>query len=51
MLYQNDLFWHRQVVYPPSQKASSGRAGMNAKRVSTVAMAKVNLLRQIPLKM
>jgi hypothetical protein len=25
------------LLYPPSQKAPSGRAGMNAKRVSTVA--------------
>ena len=35
-------------VYPPSQKAPSGRAGMNAKRVSTVALAKVDLLRRVP---
>ena len=27
----------KAVLYPPSQKAPSGRAGMNAKRVSTVA--------------
>jgi hypothetical protein len=32
-----------QWLYPPSQKAPSGRAGMNAKRVSTVALAKVDL--------
>jgi hypothetical protein len=27
--------------YPPSQKAPSGRAGMNAKRVSAIALAPV----------
>jgi hypothetical protein len=36
--------------YPPSQKAPSGRAGMNAKRVSTVALAKVDLLGRVPPK-
>jgi hypothetical protein len=36
--------------YPPSQKAPPGRAGMNAKRVSAVALAKVDLLRRVPPK-
>jgi hypothetical protein len=37
--------------YPPSQKAPSGRAGMNAKRVSAIALAKADLLRRVPQKM
>jgi hypothetical protein len=40
-----------EVLYTPSHKAPSGRAGMNAKRVSTVALAKVDLLRRVPPKM
>ena len=40
----------KEGFYPPSQKAPSGRAGMNVKRVSTVALAKVDLLRRVPPK-
>jgi hypothetical protein len=38
-------------LYPPSQKAPSRRAGMNAKRVSAIALVKADLLRRVPQKM
>jgi hypothetical protein len=45
------IFKTGPVFYPPSQKAPSGRAGVNAKRVSAIALAKADLLRRVPQKM
>jgi len=41
----------RLFNYPPSQNASSGRAGMNAKGVFTEDSAKVNMLRRVSPKL
>ena len=37
--------------YPPSQNAPSGRAGMNAKGVSTEDSAKVNMVQRVSPKL
>jgi hypothetical protein len=52
----NDVQGISITLYPPSQKAPSGRARMNAKRVSAIALsgverAKEDLLRRVPQKM
>jgi hypothetical protein len=37
----NNIGKCKYIFYPPSQKAPSGRAGINAKRVSAIALAPV----------